>query len=543
MSKDPKTAPPQHVFDALVIGSGSAGLTYALKVAEKGAVAVLTKRATDDSNTRWAQGGIAAVMGQDDSFASHVADTIKAGDALNNPEIVRLCVEEGPARLQELLELGVKFTRNQEADALDLTREGGHSERRIVHAKDMTGHAVIEALIRAVKEHPNIRVFQDHHAVDLITRRRLGLKGPDRCLGAYVLNRVEGRMETFIGRAVLLATGGAGKVYRYTSNPDIATGDGIAMGWRAGAQVANMEFFQFHPTCLYHPDAKNFLITEACRGEGAILRNLEGDAFMERYHPQGDLAPRDVVARAIDSELKRSGDPHVHLDMTHLPADEVVDRFPGVHAKLDSLGMDIRTECIPVVPAAHYCCGGICADELGRSSVPGLFVAGETAHTGLHGANRLASNSILEALVFGHRAAAATFAERDQNYPPVDLKIPDWNVGSATNPDENVLVAHAWDEIRRLMWNYVGIVRSNKRLSRAKNRLDVLTREIREDYWHFLLTPDLIELRNIVTVANLIVDSALIRRESRGLHYTVDYPQRDDERWMRDTILVKGQRS
>lgn len=544
MTTSEPTRTKHHDFDALVIGSGSAGLTYALKVAEFCRVAVVTKRCTDDSNTNWAQGGIATVMNPSDSFQSHIDDTINAGDQLNNPDVVRICVEEGPARLAELLSLGVVFTRqdNRPDSDLDLTREGGHSARRVVHAKDMTGKAVMKGLIHAVASHPNIHVFEDFHAIDLITRRRLKLPGPDRCLGAYVLNRQEGRVETFLGRVVLLATGGAGKVYRFTSNPDIATGDGLAMGWRAGARIENMEFFQFHPTCLFHPGAKNFLISEACRGEGGILRTLDGDAFMIRYDPRKDLAPRDIVARAIDSELKRSGDSHVLLDLTHMDAREILDRFPGIYEALLGLGIDIRTESIPVVPAAHYCCGGVSSDAWGRSSLEGLLVAGEVAHTGLHGANRLASNSILESLVFAHRASVITPDVQSHAQDRVEVEVPDWNVGSATDPDENVLVAHAWDEIRRLMWNYVGIVRSNKRLTRAKNRLEVLNREIREDYWRFFLTPDLIELRNIATVASLIVESALMRRESRGLHFTVDYPARDDA-GKHDTVLKRGRRS
>jgi L-aspartate oxidase len=519
---------------------------YALKMAEHGTVGVLTKRELGEANTTYAQGGIAAVMdGAADSFDEHVKDTIVAGDGLNDPEVVRICVEEGPARLHELVAMGVDFTRKSDAPgaALDLTREGGHSQRRVVHAKDMTGAAVMTTLLAQARSHPNIQFFEDHHAVDLITKHRLGINDGDRCLGAYVLDTRHGTMATFLGRVVLLATGGAGKAYRYTSNPDVATGDGIAMAWRAGAQVANMEFFQFHPTCLFHPKAKNFLITEACRGEGGILRTMDGEAFMARYHEMRDLAPRDVVARAIDRELKRSGDPHVLLDMTHRPPDFLTEHFPGVNAKLLELGIDMRSEPIPVVPAAHYCCGGVVSDAWGRSTLPGLLIAGETSHTGLHGANRLASNSILEALVFAQRAA--TISAEVQAAGDVDLHpdIPDWAVGFATDPDENVLVAHAWEEIRSLMWNYVGIVRSNKRLRRAQRRLDLLSLEIQEDYWSFKLSPDLIELRNIETIASLVVQCALIRRESRGLHFTVDYPDRDDANWLRDTVLCKGRRS
>ncbi len=534
----------RHVFDTLVLGSGVAGLSYALKMADRGTVAVLTKRDRVESNTRWAQGGIAAVMDAHDTFDAHIQDTITAGDGLNNAEVVRICVEEGPARLQELIELGVAFTRRGEdgRGELDLTREGGHSARRIVHAKDMTGAAVQAALVDAVDRHPNIQVFEDHHVIDLITRYRLGMGGEDRVLGAYSLEADSGRVETFLGRVVMLATGGAGKVYRYTSNPDIATGDGVAMAWRAGAHIANMEFFQFHPTCLYHPQAKNSLITEACRGEGGVLRRLDGTAFMEAYHPLRDLAPRDIVARAIDSELKRSGDPHVLLDMTHLPPEMLEDRFPGVHGTLLGFGIDMRVQPIPVVPAAHYCCGGVHTDAWGRTTLPGLLASGEVSHTGLHGANRLASNSLLEALVFSHRAASVSPQIQAAADTDLDPAVPDWNTGFATDPDENVLIAHAWDEIRRLMWNYVGIVRSNKRLMRARRRLDVLGQEIKEDYWSFVLTRDLVELRNIASVASLIVDSALIRRESRGLHYTIDFPQRDDH-WKRDTFLVRGRRS
>ena len=529
-------------FHALVLGSGAAGLTYALKMAEHGTVGVVTKRDLIDSNTRWAQGGIATVVDEKDSFDAHIRDTIHAGDGLNAPEVVRICVEEGPARLQELITRGVDFTRNTDDGGLDLTREGGHSARRVVHAKDTTGLSIQEALVAAVRAHPNIRVFEHHHAIDLITKARLGVRGDDRCLGAYVLDPA-GDVNVFLGRVVLLATGGAGKVYRYTTNPDVATGDGIAMAYRAGAQIANMEFFQFHPTALFHPAAKNFLVTEACRGEGGILRRLDGTAFMASYHPMKDLAPRDIVARAIDAELKRSGDEHVLLDMTHLSADFLVDHFPGVHQQLMRFGVDMRAQPIPVVPAAHYCCGGVSTDVLARTAVPGLLAAGEVAHTGLHGANRLASNSLLEAVVFGDRAARASVEELEQAHPEIDPAVPDWSTGFAHHPDENVLVAHAWDEIRSLMWNYVGIVRSNKRLWRAEDRLHILQREIREDYWNFVLTRDLVELRNLATVASLVVQCALMRKESRGLHYTLDYPDKDDAHWLRDTTLMRGRRS
>ncbi|MGB0589874.1 MAG: L-aspartate oxidase [Myxococcota bacterium] len=532
----------QTSYDALVLGGGIAGLTYALRVAAKGTVGLLTKRGLSDSNTAWAQGGIAVVMDQHDSFEAHVTDTITAGDGLNDAEVVRLCVEEGPERLAELIARGVAFTRaaDGQGGGLDLTREGGHSARRVVHAKDMTGAAVQAALVAAVQAHPNIEIFERHQAIDLLTRRRLGLSGPDRCLGAYVYDLDTGEIATFRGKATLLATGGAGKVYLYTSNPDVATGDGIAMAWRAGAAIANMEFFQFHPTCLYNPTAKNFLVTEACRGEGGILRRKDGYAFMADYHPMKDLAPRDIVARAIDQELKRGGDDFVQLDMTHLAPGEVADRFPGVSTTLQRYGIDMAHEPIPVVPAAHYCCGGVQSDIHGRSTLPGLLVAGEVAHTGLHGANRLASNSLLEGMVFGHRAAEVTdslWATAGESLTP---DVPDWNPGSASNPDENVLVTQAWDETRRVMWNYVGIVRSNRRLVRARRRLDLLRQEITHDYWKYVLTPDSIELRNILTVAGLIVECALMRKESRGLHYTLDYPDRDDAHGLRATLLQKG---
>ncbi|MFO0749225.1 MAG: L-aspartate oxidase [Myxococcota bacterium] len=533
----------RHVYDVLVLGSGIAGLTYALKMADRATVAVITKRTRGDSNTAWAQGGIATVMDSHDSFESHIQDTIVAGDYLNHPDIVRICVEEAPARLAELIQLGVDFTRDRnDPSHLDLTREGGHSARRVVHAKDMTGAAVEDALVAASKAHPNIQFFEHHHAIDLISKHRLGMRGPDRCLGVYVLDTQTNRIETFLGKVVMLATGGAGKVYRYTTNPDVATGDGIAMAWRVGVPIENMEFYQFHPTCLYHPAAKNFLVSEACRGEGGILRRKDGEAFMAAYHPMKDLAPRDIVARAIDSEIKRTGDDCVFLDMTHLAPSFLLDHFPGIHAKLMSFGIDMRTQPIPIVPAAHYCCGGVDSDAWGRTILPGLLVAGETAHTGLHGANRLASNSLLEGLVFGHRAAAVSDETMSGAPPDVDPEVPDWNTGLARDPDENVLIAHAWEEVRSLMWNYVGIVRSNKRLERAKRRIEAINQEVKDDYWNFTLTRDLLELRNIARVGQLIIESAMFRRESRGLHFTVDYPQRDDAHWKRDTILKRGQR-
>jgi L-aspartate oxidase len=523
------------VTDYLVLGSGVAGLSFALTAARHGEVTVVTKRDRDDSATQWAQGGVAAVLSPDDSFERHATDTREAGAGLCHDVVVDLCVKEAPEAIRWLMELGAEFSRGEEG-VLDLAREGGHSARRVVHAGDITGREIQRALAAAVARHPNIRVLDWHMAVDLITLSKFG--GPDYCVGAYVLDERDGSVSTIRAKATVLATGGAGKVYLYTTNPDVATGDGVAMAYRAGAEIANMEFYQFHPTCLYHPMAKNFLISEALRGEGAILRLPTGEPFMSRHHEMGDLAPRDVVARAMDYEMKRTGSDNLLLDITGKTPEFVRERFPNIYRECLGFGIDVTSQPIPVVPAAHYMCGGVTSDLHGRTSLPGLWVAGETACTGLHGANRLASNSLLEGLVFGRRAAAKIEQDRDRGTrPPQD--VPDWATGSAVPSDEAVVVAHNWDEIRRLMWNYVGIVRSNARLERAARRIALLEEEIREYYWKHLVNRDLLELRNIATVAELIVSSAASRRESRGLHFTIDHPELDD-RCLSDTVLKRG---
>ncbi|MDY0163489.1 L-aspartate oxidase [Desulfobotulus sp.] len=529
--------------DFLVLGSGVAGLMFALKVADHGRVAVVTKAEIAESNTARAQGGVASVFGDTDSFELHVKDTLDSGAGLCDPEVTDMVVRSGPDRIRELMDLGVKFN-HIDPDHLDLGREGGHSEKRIVHALDMTGWEIESVLVERVKSHPNIDVYEHHIAIDLLThatRIRRGLvvtSHEELCCGAYVLDIVSDRVCTFTAPITLLATGGAGKVYPYTSNPDVATGDGVAMAYRAGASVANLEFVQFHPTCLYHPDAKNFLISEAVRGEGGILRNARGEAFMERYSPLKDLACRDVVARAIDTELKRTGDNSAYLDISHKPSDFVRNRFPNLYANCMKFGIDMTTDPIPVVPAAHYMCGGIATDLSGRTDILSLYAVGETACTGLHGANRLASNSLLEALVYAHRAAEDALSRIKTVSLPQDL--PEWDEMGTTDSDEAVMVAHNWDEIRMFMWNYVGIVRSDKRLARARRRIDNIQHEIQEYYWNFRVTSDLIELRNIALVAELIIRSAQRRKESRGLHYSIDYPMRDDVNWLRDTVLKRG---
>ena len=528
-------------FDYIVVGSGIAGLTFALKVAPHGRVALITKRDLAEANTQYAQGGIAAVTKPTDSFELHVADTLRAGAGLCREDVARAIVEEGPARVQELIDLGMEFTRGDSISAdgerfYSLGKEGGHSKRRVLHAKDATGREVMRALLAAIERAPNISVFEDHLAIDLVTTAKLGRGGDNCCVGAYVLDRASGEVETFAAPVTVLATGGCGKVYLYTTNPDVATGDGLAMAYRAGVPVANMEFVQFHPTCLYHPKAKSFLVSEALRGEGAVLRDLNGNSFMEEVHPMASLAPRDIVARAIDSVMKRSGADHVVLDITHKPARFIIDRFPMIYATCQDFGIDITKEPIPVVPAAHYQCGGVMADVDGRTKLPGLFAVGEVASTGLHGANRLASNSLLEGLVCAHRAARSVIAEALELD---DVRIPAWQSGDATDPDELVVVSHNWDEIRRCMWDYVGIVRTNKRLLRARKRIENLREEIRQYYWDFKVTADLLELRNIALVAELIINSALQRPESRGLHYNLDCPGHDETWAQRDTTLQR----
>jgi L-aspartate oxidase len=529
-------------FDYLVLGSGIAGLSFALKVASRGRVAIVTKKDSAESNTNYAQGGIAAVTSKEDSFDLHVRDTLAAGAGLCKENVVRTIVEEGPARIAELMELGMKFSKRDAPDEdggkqLDLGREGGHSKRRILHAKDVTGREVERALLNAVSQQPNIQIFENHLAIDLITSQKLGLAGASRCLGAYVFDKKSGRIETFSAPVTVLATGGCGKVYLYTTNPDIATGDGVAMAYRAGVAVADMEFVQFHPTCLYHPEAKSFLISEAVRGEGGVLKTLGVVGFMEHYHSMKSLAPRDVVARAIDSEMKKSGAEHVWLDITHKPAQFIIERFPNIYETCLRYGIDITKKPIPVVPAAHYQCGGVMTNVDGETDIAGLYAVGEVACTGLHGANRLASNSLLEALVCAHRAAQKVLSSPPEKKD--DAKIPAWQSGKATDPDELVVVSHNWDEIRRCMWDYVGIVRTNKRLQRAAKRIANLQEEIREYYWNFIVTGDLLELRNIATVAELIVRCALMRPESRGLHYNLDFPNTNPEWAQRDTVLRK----
>lgn len=523
-------------FDHIVLGSGIAGLTYALKAAGHGTVAVVTKRAKTTSNTAWAQGGVACVTSPEDSFDLHIQDTLAAGAGLCREDIVNLVVHEGPERIKELIALGMSFDLRERRDGgteLDLGREGGHTKRRILHTHDSTGLEIEKTLVAAVEKHRSITVLEDHMAVDLITTGKLGYAAEDRVVGVYVLDEKSGAVLTLRSDRIALATGGCGKVYLYTTNPDIASGDGVAMAWRAGAAVSNMEFVQFHPTCLFHPEAKSFLVSEAVRGEGGRLVDANGHAFMERYHSLGDLAPRDIVARAIDAEMKRTGAKCVYLDITHQPADFLRKRFPKIYETCASLGIDISSQPIPVVPAAHYQCGGVKTNEHGETTLRGLFAIGEAACTGLHGANRLASNSLLEALVFAHRASLkATTNHRSAD----DIQLPEWRPGSVTDVDELVVIYHNWDEIRRLMWDYVGIVRTDKRLQRAAARLRNLQKEVQEFYWNFKVTTDLLELRNLVTVASLIVDCALSRKESRGLHYTLNHP-RTAEAFVRDTVM------
>lgn len=531
-------------FDFLVIGSGIAGLFYALKVSKHGSVAIITKHDIEESATKYAQGGIASVTAADDSYKLHIQDTIEAGAGICNEEMVKIIVENGPQMIRELSELGANFSRSSKKkgpSSFDLGMEGGHSKHRIIHASDLTGMEVNRVLIDAVKREKNIQIFEDHIAIDIITGSKVSshiqqTDEKDVALGCYVLDKKKGTVKTFLSPTTLLATGGVGKVYRYASNPDIATGDGIAMAYRAGAAIANMEFIQFHPTCLYHPEAKSFLISEAVRGEGGILKLKDGRTFMENYHSMGCLAPRDVVARAIDFEMKKGGDDFVYLDITHLPGYRIRERFPNIYEKCLGFGIDITTNPIPVVPAAHYTCGGVKIDDCGRSNINGLYAAGETACSGVHGANRLASNSLLEALVLSDRTAQCTTKDLKEIKPSFE-SIPPWDVGNAVDSDEMVVVSHNWDEMRLTMWNYVGIVRSNKRLNRARRRIEILQDEIKEYYWDFVVTSDLIELRNLATVTELIVKSAMHRKESRGLHFNLDYPHRDDQNWGKDTII------
>jgi L-aspartate oxidase len=518
-------------FDVLIVGSGLAGLTAALHLAEQKNVAVLTKRRLPDGASSFAQGGIAAVLSEDDSTDDHVKDTLIAGAGLCDETATRFVVEHAREAIAWLIELGVPFTRDDDnKTGFHLTREGGHSFRRIIHAADATGFAVQQTLIKEVARHPRIRILENHVAIDVITGHKLG-RGDGTCYGLYALDHATGKIETYAADNTILATGGAGKVYLYSTNPDTASGDGIAMAWRAGCRTANMEFIQFHPTCLYHPLAKSFLISEAVRGEGGLLKLPDGTRFMPQHDARAELAPRDIVARAIDFEIKKRGLDCVYLDISHKPAEFIREHFPTIYARCLEYGIDMTKQPIPVVPAAHYTCGGVMTDLRGRTDVDRLYAIGETAFTGLHGANRLASNSLLECLVFGRAAALDIRAKGEAQR----IVLPEWDESRVTNADEEVVISHNWDELRRFMWNYVGIVRTDKRLERAAHRIQLLKAEIQEFYSNFRVTSDLLELRNLVQTAELIVRSAQARKESRGLHYSRDYPDLMPE--ARNTIL------
>lgn len=513
-------------FDVLIIGSGLAGLTMALQVADSKRVCIVSKREVSDSASSWAQGGIAAVLNSEDSVEEHIQDTLVAGAGLCDAAVTRLVATKAREAVEWLIDQGVEFTREADNSGYHLTREGGHSQRRIVHVADATGRAVQKTLAQKIREHKNITILENHIAVDLITTKKVNKSTDENsCLGAYVLNNKSGKVITIAAQQTVLATGGAGKVYLYTTNPDVSTGDGIAMAWRAGCRVANLEFVQFHPTCLFHPHAKSFLISEAVRGEGGLLRLPEGTRFMPEHDAREELAPRDVVARAIDFEMKKRGLDCVYLDITHKPLAFIKEHFPNIFARCLELGIDISKQPIPVVPAAHYSCGGVMVDAQGRTDIANLYAIGETACTGLHGANRLASNSLLECLVFA-RAAAADILQANNHALP---SLPIWDESRVTDADEEVLITHTWDELRRFMWNYVGIVRTDKRLSRALHRIHMLRDEVQEFYQHFKISNDLIELRNLLQVAELIVESAISRKESRGLHYSKDHPNTELE--------------
>lgn len=531
-----------HHYDVLIIGGGAAGLSLALRLADHASIAIVAKGPGKDGSTYYAQGGISAVLTDEDSFESHIHDTLQAGVGLCDPDTVKFAIKHGPGNIRWLQSLGVPFSSETSKNGqreLHLTREGGHSHRRVIHAADATGKALSDTLLNHAKHQHSIDFFENHIAVDLITTEKQGLtssKNQNRCLGAYILNNQSGRVETFRAKFVVLATGGASKVYLYTSNPDGSTGDGIAMAWRAGCQVANMEFNQFHPTCLYHPDAKSFLITEAIRGEGAKLLLPNGKRFMQNFDERAELAPRDIVARAIDHEMKRLGAACVYLDISHRSAAFIASHFPTIHARCLDFGFDITKQPIPVVPAAHYTCGGVVTGLQGQTDINGLYAIGETAHTGLHGANRMASNSLLECLVFAESASKSIIDELKHTH--ADPKIRPWDESRVTDSDEEVVVSHNWDELRRFMWDYVGIVRTDKRLERAMRRINLLQHEINEYYSNFHISSDLIELRNLAQVAELIVRCAMERKESRGLHFSLDYPPAKKDGIAKNTVLT-----
>lgn len=530
--------PEAEQHDVLVVGAGLAGLTVALRLAEsKRHVLLVAKRSITEGASLYAQGGIAAAVGKSDSFASHITDTLEAGAGLCRMAAVKHVVENAPAGIQWLIDRGVEFNRlESQQEPYHLSREGGHSHRRVLHAEDATGREVEQTLARLAKNHPYIQVLEHHLTIDLVTSSKLDPASPDRCLGAYILNLDNGIVAPYAARCVVLACGGASKAYLYTSNPDTSTGDGVAMAWRAGCRIANMEFIQFHPTCLYHSQAKTFLISEALRGEGGRLQLPDGSRFMDKHDQRGELAPRDIVARAIDYEMKRLGVDSVFLDISHKPAEFIKQHFPNILSACNHFGYDLCNEPIPIVPAAHYTCGGVATDLDGRTDLPGLYAVGECACTGMHGANRLASNSLLECLIIGMGAADNIDSSIDNWQLDAATLLP-WDESRVTDPDEQIVVAHNWDELRRSMWSYVGIVRTTKRLQRAKHRIQLLAEEIREFYSNFKINNDLIELRNLVLVAELIVESALARKESRGLHFTLDYPDKHSTHSI-DTVLV-----